>query len=234
MEKNNAEKVAEKHVNGLVDGAIKSSINHGKLLLLATVASVLFAAQHGQCGPLTRLHKEVTGSDAEGIRIFIVNMVDKYGISVTGQDGQDRKVTFLKFKKGEGFSLNVGQNENTDKAIKAMKATVIKAGEEELSKLPMAKMDRESAMADAFDTVKTVKRTIMTLARNGDAAMAREINRLLGNQGYTIGEIDATAKQNDPLAKLSKLKDQQEKLEKQIANNSNRPAVAAPAVAALN
>lgn len=227
-------KSAEKHVNGLVDGAIKSSLNHAKVLLAATVASVLFAAEHGQCGPLTRLHKEISGSDAEGVRTFIVNLGDKYGVSVTGTDGTDRKVTFLKFKKGEGFSLNSSDNENVLKGIKAMKASVIKAGEPELSKIAMAKMDRDAAMAEAFDSVRTIKRTIQTLARNGDVPMAKEINRLLGNQGLTMGEIEEIGKNNDPKAKLAKLKDQQDKLEKQIAGNANRPPLAPVGNAALN
>lgn len=228
-------KAQEKHVNSLVDGAIKSSLNHAKILLAATVASVLFAAQHGQCGPLTRLHKEVSGADAEGIRIFIVNMGERYGVEVTGADGMDRKVTFLKFKKGEGFSLNTSENENVLKGIKAMKASVIKAGEEKLSELPMAKMDRDAAMSEAFDSIATVKRAILALARHGDGAMARAVNKVLGNQGYTVGEIDEVAHKNDPKVKLAKLDEQREKLEKQIAAtpaNANREP--APAAAALN
>lgn len=232
MEKNNAA-TAEKHVNGLVDTAIKSSLNHAKVLLLATVASVLFAAEHGQCGPLTRLHKEVSGADAEGIRIFIVNMGERYGVTVTGADGTDRKVTFLKFKKGEGFSLNTSDNENVLKGIKAMKSAVIKAGEEKLSELPMAKMDRDAAMAEAFDAIKTVKRAIQTLARNGDGAMARAVNKVLGTSGFTVGEIDEIAKANDPKVKLAKLAEQQKKLETQIASRANQNTAPA-ASAAVN
>lgn len=225
---------AEKHVNALVDGAIKSSLNHAKVLLAATVASVLFAAEHGQCGPLTRLHKEVSGSDAEGIRIFIVNMGERYGVEVTGADGVDRKVTFLKFKRDEGFSLNTSDNENVLKGIKAMKASIIKAGEAKLSELPMSKMDREAAMSEAFDSIATVKRAIMTLARHGDAAMARAVNKALGNQGYTVGEIDETSKKNDPKVKLAKLDEQRKKLETQIASTANANRSEAPAASAIN
>lgn len=226
---------AEKHVNALVDGAIKSSLNHAKILLAATVATVLFAAEHGQCGPLTRLHKDVSGSDAEGIRIFIVNMSERYGVEVTGADGVDRKVSFLKFKKGEGFSLNTSDNENVLKGIKASKAAVIKAGEEVLADLPMSRMDRDAAMTEAFDSVATVKRAILALARHGDGSMARAVNKVLGNQGYTVGEIDEVAHKNDPKVKLAKLDEQRKKLETQIASapaNLNRES--APANVAVN
>jgi hypothetical protein len=217
-----------KHVNGLVDNAIKSSKDHFKILQAATVASVLFAAEHGQCGPLTRLHKDVSSSDAEGIRIFIVNMTEKFGFVITGQDGKERKSSFLKFSRTEGFSLLTSENETIVKDLKAHKAGLIKAGEDELSKLPFGKMDRDAAMAEAFDSVATVKRAVMTLARHGDAAMARAINRVLGVNGLKDGVIDETAKANDPKTKLDVIEKRAEALRAQIANaNTIAPATSA-------
>lgn len=206
-----------KSLNSDIDGVVKDSVNHAAKLASVTARSILFAAEHGQCGPLTRLHKEVSIADAEGIRICIVNMNAKYGVSVTGADGEDRMVSFLKFKKTEGFSLNTSDNENVLKGIKASKASVIKAGEKELSKLPFGKMDRDAAMDTVFDSIETVKRAIRTLARNGDGPMARAVNRVLGTNGLTVDEIDETAKKNDPRVKLAEAEKAAQKLRDQVA-----------------
>ena len=230
MDTNKQASAAEiKTINTVVDTAIKSSKDHGKTLLSAAVKTTLFAATFGQVGPLTRLFKEVSGHDAEGIRLFIVNLNAKYAPKVTGEDGEDRPISFLKYKRGEGFSLNSSANENAAKAIKAMKTAVIKAGEPGLSALAMAAPDREGRAERDFNAFEVVKRAIKTLARNGDASLARAVNKVLGNNGMTVGEIDDLAKANDPRAKLIEAEKKAEALRNQIAKmessaNQNEPS----------
>lgn len=216
-----------KGLNAGIDETIASSANHGKLLVKWTVKAFLFAAEHGQCGPLTRLYKNVNGTDQEGIRLFVANVIKVHGVHAEG-DTNKRPVPFLKYSRDDGFSLAAYEDKSAqDVAAKAMKKKVIAEGETGLAKIPLGRMggNADDAMANVFDVAGSVSRFIKTLVRNGEKALALQINRAVG-QEYAVAAdtIETLAKDNDPAAKLAAAEKRVAAIKADIERRSNKPA----------
>jgi hypothetical protein len=216
-----------KGLNAGIDETISSSANHGKLLAKWTIKAFLFATEHGQCGPLTRLYKNVNGTDQEGIRLFVANVIKVHGVAAEG-DTNKRPVPYMKYSREDGFSLATYEDKSAqDVAAKAMKKKVIAEGEAGLAKIPLGRMggNADDAMSNVFDVGGAVSRFIKTLVRNGEKALALQINRAVG-QEYAVAAdtIETLAKDNDPMAKLEAARKRVAALEADVERRKSKPA----------
>ena len=200
-----------------IEEAVKDSHSSAKSLIRALTSTFLFAVIHGQPGKLDKLWKEVSLKDREAIRVFVVNVTKKYGKTVEG-----RPVSFLTFNKETGFAMaKYDADSEKDKASKAMKKEIEKDGANVLSTIPMGRLDSGDAMQNAFDVVETTKRFLKTLARNGEVAQAKQINRILDEaMKMTDGDLEKIAADNDINVKIKEARDNLAALEKRAESKA--------------
>lgn len=179
-------KLIEKNVFTSVREAVASSTNNVKLLKTATVNAILFAAQVGRVDALNELFSGVASNDAEGIRLYVVNMTRAYGAAITADNGNERKISFLAFNgRDNKWSINNKGNPETVEAAAATRAAVVKADISGLMDIVFGKVRNEvnNATAREFgieDFEKAIANVLVKAAKNGiPASRIMQYNRLL-------------------------------------------------------
>lgn len=175
-------KLSEKLVNETVASAVKSSIDHDKLMKKACVMAVLWAAEHGRCEPLTKLFLESSKNDAEGVRLFLVNLTAEYGTEIQTDSGNTRKVGFLNWNKSEKAFEIVNKGASANEA-KMCRAAINKAGYDDVhSKVPFGPKEeqRQRNIERDFDVYARAQAFITAGAKNGaDLVFLEKMNAVL-------------------------------------------------------
>lgn len=199
-----------------IEIAAKDSHSSEKSLIKALCSTMVFAAKHGQPGKLTALWKAVSLKDREAIRVFVFNVVQTHGTKIEG-----KPFSFMTYNKEDGFKMKTGLEKGTDRhdAAKTMRESIEKAGEHGLSIIRLGKNTIERDMEEAFDPEKATARFLKSLAKKGEVALAKQINRALdANMQLTDGDIEEAAKDGDITAKIAKKTAELARLQKQAEN----------------
>lgn len=168
-----------------------------------TCKATMFAVEHGQYGPLTRLAKELPTGHAEAVRVFFVNMISVTGIATDKVDGkgEPRKAIFLTYSKTEGYKPRKDEYGMEHKKLLFSDPSLLDS-----ISMEKTEAERERAMSAAFDVGSKLDAFLMTLAKNDNLALAKEIHRVA--KGYatkTIGDLEQTAKDNSTATKVAAL-----------------------------
>jgi hypothetical protein len=218
------ETMNEKSLNKMVENAIKSDLNNATVLLETAVHCAMFAAgEAGRTDPLSKLFNGITQASAASVRQFFVNLTAKYGLEETNEAGKTRKVNYLVYSTANKRFEHVKSD-----AGKAMRGIIASLPFDEIKAVGMDKPkdDRGSDFNKAFDSWDVLKKAITRIAQNDPA---------FENILVTIQNVSGMPKayQVDVHAAARKVKEDVEKLEKQLAEKkallAKRDAQANPA-----
>ena len=197
--------------------AISESHSSANSLARACASSLMFAALHSQPGKFTKLWKECSLKDREAVRVFYTNVLKTHGVEV-----EKRQISFLSYNKDNGFSMSQFEK-GTEKhtAAKAMRDSIVKTGEHGLKIIPLGKTNAEREMDNVFNPEKKVTDFLKSLARNGEIALAKQINRAIdANMQVTDGVLEEAAKNGDTNARIAKKEKELAALKAQAANKA--------------
>lgn len=190
----------QKYVDGLVATAIRSSVIADNDVKMALAFSIKMAASEvGRFEPLNRLFQGVPNGMAENIRQFFVNMVRHTGITVKGENGQERKVGFFKFSaKDRAFSHPKAKTDET----KAHREIIDAMSIEDLMAFVLGPEKRE-----------TVEQKLEKDLEDFEQAIARTVKRFFNEGVITQAMVDRfngllTESQRVDVAQLQKAEDE--------------------------
>lgn len=128
-------------VKASVSKAIVSSKKHFETLQTGGIHAVLFAAEHGSCGYMTKLHDGVKEHDGMSFRHFLANLSREIGVDVfrflaKGDDKQKR-----------GFYL---QKATADRDVQGGRDAILKLGEKGLAKIAWTTPAQRDAVPVSF------------------------------------------------------------------------------------
>lgn len=137
-------KITQVAVEKLVDDAIKHDLNNEKVVKNALTHSILLAAGDiGRFDALNRLFRGVSNSTAEGIRLFMVNLIEDTGIKVhDAETDKEKTIVFYTFTKKDGY--NHVSKDKRGEIHKEHRAKVAAMSIDTLMAIPLGARKRET------------------------------------------------------------------------------------------